>query len=346
MPPRSSRHRGGPRWLIIPFVLTIVVLLVDASMHARSPQPEITMNSQAWVDKALPEIAASSTQGLEIADLSSQRLTVGAGAVAQQLSGIAAAAGSTYGAVRDAAAPSEVAGAAGLLEACLLARENGAQEMALAVHRLLGGARQQAVVALMSEAVSDFDVSDSAYQLFARDMPRLGVRMPESRWAATTDLYEPRALGAFSARLLADVIKMPPQRLYIDAVSTNPAALNTQGKVEVLSPATSVSVTVVVGDGGRTETSGVRVSATITPAKGARAQLVSETVDLSQGQADAVTLRGLRTMPSTPTTLTVSAVGPGGVPAKVSRQLQIEVPGANFTGVPTTKAPARSGTGQ
>jgi hypothetical protein len=79
MPPRSSRTRGGSqRWLIIPFVLTILVLLIDASMHARSSQPESTINSQAWVDKVLPDIAASSSQGLEIANISSEKLTLDA----------------------------------------------------------------------------------------------------------------------------------------------------------------------------------------------------------------------------------------------------------------------------
>ncbi|MGH9105263.1 MAG: hypothetical protein ACRDZX_05385, partial [Acidimicrobiales bacterium] len=68
MPPRSLRRRGGsPRWLAVPLVLTILVLLVDASMHARSPKPQATLNGQAWVDKVLPDIAASTAQGREVA---------------------------------------------------------------------------------------------------------------------------------------------------------------------------------------------------------------------------------------------------------------------------------------
>ena len=85
MPPRPLRRRGGSqRWLIIPFVLTMLVLLVDASMHARSSGPETTMNSQAWVDTVLPYIAESTVQGREIAQISSDRLTDGSAAAAGQ----------------------------------------------------------------------------------------------------------------------------------------------------------------------------------------------------------------------------------------------------------------------
>ena len=53
----------------------MLVLLVDASMHARSSGPETTMNSQTWVDTVLPYIAESTVQGREIAQISAGRLT-------------------------------------------------------------------------------------------------------------------------------------------------------------------------------------------------------------------------------------------------------------------------------
>ena len=165
MPPRSSRRRGGSqRWLIVPFVLTILVLLVDASMHARSPQPQVTMTSQAWVDRVLPDIGKSSAQGLEIAQISSDKLTATAAVVSKQLSSIASAAASTYRAVRTAAPPGEVAPAAGLLQACLAARRDGSEQMALAVEHLLGGSDEPEAVTQMTTAVSDFEVSDNGVQ--------------------------------------------------------------------------------------------------------------------------------------------------------------------------------------
>ena len=61
-------------------------------------------------------------QGREIAQISSSKLSVSAAVVSKELSSIASAAASTYRAVGAAAAPTEVAPAAGLLEACLAAR--------------------------------------------------------------------------------------------------------------------------------------------------------------------------------------------------------------------------------
>ena len=101
MPPRSSKGRGGSqRWLVVPLVLTLAVLLVDASMHARSTKPEATLNSQAWVDKVLPQIAQSSAQGSELAQVSSGAVaTGGSSAIASELSSIAGASVTTYKAV-------------------------------------------------------------------------------------------------------------------------------------------------------------------------------------------------------------------------------------------------------
>lgn len=344
MPPRSARHRGGSqRWLIIPFVITILVLLVDASMHARSQQPEATLNSQAWVDKVLPDIAQSSAQGLEIAQVSTNRLTVGGRTVARELSNIATEAEATYKAARAAPAPAQVAPAAGLLEACLLARQQGAAQMASAVQGLVRGDLGPPAVAQMTAAVADFEVSDSAYQLFSKDMPKLGVRMPPSKWAPSGGQYRPSALTAFSQRLLADVAKSPPQVVYIDAVSTVPGALSTQGGVEVLSPTSTVSVTVVVANRGQSDEDGVLVMAGIKPAVGAPEQKMSETVGLSPGQAEAVTLTGLRVRLSTPTLLTVTAKGPGDA-AAATKQLRVEVPGPDFAGVTTTTGAASTTT--
>ena len=161
MPPRSGRSRGGSsRWLVIPLVLTLVVLLVDAAMHARSKQPESRLDSEAWVDKALPDIAQSSAQGLEIAEISSSPLDSASPAVAAELSQIALAATSTYKAVLADTAPPGVASSAGLLQACLAARKSGAAEMASAVQTLLEGGAASSVVAQMMSAVSDFRVGD------------------------------------------------------------------------------------------------------------------------------------------------------------------------------------------
>ena len=336
MQPRSSSRRGGSqRWLAIPLVLTMLVLLVDASMHARSAQPGATMNSEAWVDKVLPEIAQSSAQGREIAQISSARLTSNSDVVSTELTKIASAAAATYDAVAGYEAPSEVVPAAGLLDACLAARKAGSAQLASAVRDLVRGDGPTSALEQMGAAAADFKVGDSAYKLFAQDSPKLGVRMPGSQWATGSRLYQPTSLGAFASRLLAGVVRSPQYRLAIDSIATEPPALSLQGKVEILSPASTVSVTVVLADVGQSPERGVRVTATITPAEGAAREHVSASVDLAPAQAYAVTLPGLHLALSARTVLTVEAIEPVGEPGSVSKSIDVEVPGPSFRATST-----------
>jgi DNA-binding NarL/FixJ family response regulator len=331
MPPsRSSKRRAGPpRWLLVPFALTILALLVDAAVHARSPKVAATLSSSAWVDKVLPDIIASTAQGREIAQVASEQLHAGADGASHELNSAAADAASTYRSVAAGDPPGQVQAAAGLLDACLVARKEGSAEMAIAVQRLLKGASTASVVAEMSSAVTEFEVSDSAYQLFVQQMGHMASLMPASQWVSAGS-YQTAKLLAFVHRLQTGLPKAPATGLAIDAVSTTPPPLSLQGSVEVLSPASSFSVTVVVADTGQSPLQGVNVTARATPAAGASSQQVSATVDLSPGQATAVTLPGLRTPASTPATVVVEVTMPGATSPSASKQLQVELPGANF----------------
>jgi hypothetical protein len=331
MPPsRSSKRRAGPpRWLLVPFALTILALLVDAAVHARSPKVAATLSSSAWVDKVLPDIIASTAQGREIAQVASEQLHAGADGASHELNSAAADAASTYRSVAAGDPPGQVQAAAGLLDACLVARKEGSAEMAIAVQRLLKGASTASVVAEMSSAVTEFEVSDSAYQLFVQQMGHMASLMPASQWVSAGS-YQTAKLLAFVHRLQTGLPKAPATGLAIDAVSTTPPPLSLQGSVEVLSPASSFSVTVVVADTGQSPLQGVNVTARATPAAGASSQQVSATVDLSPGQATAVTLPGLRTPASTPAIVVVEVTMPGATSPSASKQLQVELPGANF----------------
>ncbi len=67
---RSARRGGGgSRWLFIGIALTLLVLLVDASLHSRSSGPGQQLAAGAWVDRALPIIATSNAEGKELAGL-------------------------------------------------------------------------------------------------------------------------------------------------------------------------------------------------------------------------------------------------------------------------------------
>ncbi len=204
------------------------------------------MNSDAWVDRVLPEIAQSSAQGREIAQLSSARLTSNSDIVSNEITKIAAAAAATYEAVAGYEAPSRLPPAAGLLDACLAARKAGSAQLAAAVRDLVRGDGPTSALLQMGTAAADFKVGDNAYQLFAQDFPKLGVRMPGSQWETGASLYQPSSLGSFASRLLAGVARSPQHHLAIDSIATEPAGIEPpgQGRDPVASKHS-------VGDGGR-----------------------------------------------------------------------------------------------
>lgn len=347
MPPRTVKRRGtGQRWLLLPLVLTMLVLLVDASMHARSPRPAITLSRAAWVDKVLPQIALSSTQGLEIAYISNSALSEGSRPATEQLSAVASSAWATYRSVARAVPPPALVTAAGFLQACLEAREKGAAAMASAASLLVGTGKSaaQAAVRQMNTASSDFAVSDNAYDLFAAGLPKLGLTMPTSRWDAPSGNYSTKGFEAFAARLAAGVAHTAQHQLAIDAVSTDPTALSMQGSVQVLPPAAALAVTVVVADTGMSPESGVIVSVSISPGRGGRAQRQTATVDLQPGGAKSVVIVGLVPERSTPTQVAVMATPPGGQPGAASRSLSIEMAGAHFDQATTTVPPTATAT--
>ena len=65
---RSARRGGvGRRWLLIGVVITLFVLLIDASLHSRSPGPDNELATGAWVDRVVPLVTVSTEQGQQLA---------------------------------------------------------------------------------------------------------------------------------------------------------------------------------------------------------------------------------------------------------------------------------------
>ena len=184
-PGRPKARGGSQRWLVVPLVLTLAVLLVDASMHARRQQPEATLDSQAWVDKVLPRSPSRVLRAVELAQVSSGPVATG-GVPGSRQPNCRDRRWLGYRPTKRSSptpAPSEVAPAAGLLQACLAARQARRGRDGVCRPAPAGRGRPSSAVTQMMSAVSDFRVGDSAYQLFTTDLPKLGVTMPASVWA-------------------------------------------------------------------------------------------------------------------------------------------------------------------
>src|SRR5579872_848837 len=165
---RSTRRGAGVRWLVIGIVITLLVLLIDASLHSRSPGPGQQLAAGDWVDHALPVISESNTEGVRVQQLWSGALKMKPASVTSEIDQIAVGAAAAYRTVVGLRPPSQLAGAAGLLEACLLARSQAAASLQSAFHLVLAQSGPPADTAASSVATAgdDLQVSDQAYRLF------------------------------------------------------------------------------------------------------------------------------------------------------------------------------------
>src|SRR5579863_8648318 len=120
---RTARRGGaGRRWLLIGVVITLFVLLIDASLQSRSPGPGQQLAAGAWIDRVLPIVTTSTEEGQQVAAIWTTGLPTPPTPLSAQLNQIAAGAQQAYHQVAALRPPLTVAAAAGLLETCLLTR--------------------------------------------------------------------------------------------------------------------------------------------------------------------------------------------------------------------------------
>jgi hypothetical protein len=344
---RSARRGGaGRRWLLIGVVVTLFVLLIDASLQSRSPGPGQQLAAGAWVDRVLPIVTTSTEEGQQVAAIWTNGLQIPAATLSAQLNQIAQGAQQAYQQVAALHAPVTAAAAAGLLETCLLTRSEAVASLRNAlIPVLLSGAGPPGgtngadpVLTAIQTAGDDLQVSDQAYLLFTRALPKLGVTMPPSAWAADPSPYQSSAAEVFLTSLRSSLSTTPIHELKIYSITTSPAAVSSQGGTEVLPDAAAMSVTVVVADVGNQSEKNLTVTASIAP--GGSSSSVRDFVDLTPGQANTIEGMGPLTPPQgVPVTLTVTVTPPAGSPTATVTQTQIfMMPGA--TPVTTTTVPA------
>jgi hypothetical protein len=141
---RSARRgQAGIRWLVIGVVITLLVLLVDASYNSRSPGPAEQLSEGAWVDRALPIVATSNEEGQAVSSLWTNGLTMPGATISGVINQVAAGSAEAYKQVAALHAPSALAGPAGLLQASLLARSRAAAQLQVAFSQTLGAAAQE-----------------------------------------------------------------------------------------------------------------------------------------------------------------------------------------------------------
>jgi ribosomal protein S7 len=336
---RSPRRAGGGRKILIVAVLvTLVVLLIDASIKSRSTGPGKELAAQAWVDRALPIIRDSTEQGQQIESLASDGLTMTAPAITAQADRTAAAARATYAQAVKLSPPATVSTAAGLLDAALLVRSQAAATVAKVMVGTLSGPATAAAAAASSTALaasaSSFAFADKAYVLFTKNLPNLGVTPPPSVWAANPALFQNPRLTTYLQALRNATSLTPVHQLQVVSLATNPGAESLAGNVQILPLQSSISVAVVVGNTGNQTEKNLTVTASISPA--VRAPSAREFItSLSAGGDQALTIGALDPVAGTPVVLTVRVTGTTSGLAPATQTLTFEMPKAGQA-IPTT----------
>jgi hypothetical protein len=103
-----------------------LILLVDASLHSTSSKTTQELSAGTWMDRVLPIISATNQEGQLIAAVWANGLKLPASTIVAELQQTATGASQAYEQSVRLKAPAELAGPAGLLEACLLSRSQAA----------------------------------------------------------------------------------------------------------------------------------------------------------------------------------------------------------------------------
>ncbi len=346
---RSARRGGaGIRWLAIGVVITLLVLLIDASLHSRSVTTAEDLAAGTWIDRVLPVIATSTAEGQQLEQLWANGLHLSGPTISSQLEQLTAGSASAYQEVIKLRPPDILAGQSGLLEACLLSRSEATATLQSAFSPLLASsssgssaAAQQNALTAIQTAGTDLQVGDQAYAMFARTMPASLVRMPSSQWLTSSTPYQPQTAQVFLTSLQNAVVTTPVHELKIYSVTTSPAAVSTHGTTQILPDATALAVTVVVADVGNQPESNLTVTATIQPPS-AGSSSVRDFVNLVPGQAYTIVGMGPLNPPEgTPFVLAITVAPPAGSKTPpVSEGVGLFMPAPPPSTTTTTTKPA------
>lgn len=352
-------------------VITLLVLLIDASLNSRSPSPQESLDAGAWMDRVLPVITTSNAEGREMAAVWSATPAVPAAQRVSSMADIAAGASQAYSTVTHLQPPADLAGAAGLLDATLLARSRAAAKLDQALSAALGPAGTSpgtaaavsdsavrgaattttttaptavavaSVIPDVTAAGAEIEVGDQAYQLFLSSVPAsVGVKPPASAWATNPSPYSAAGAQVFLTTLQNSVTTSPIYQTRIYGISTTPAPVGANGATEILPDAGTLDLDVVVANTGNQALSNLTVTATLSPAGGG-ASSVRDFVNLAVGQAYTIPGMGpLNPTQGVPVTLTVTVSSSSGVALQAPpASIVFEMPGATPLTTTTTTTP-------
>ena len=300
---RRPRRRGR-RLVLVAFVLTLVVLAVNAAVSSRSSGTVQRQETLAYADSVRPLVDQSTQAGSDVTDVRTNAVTLGRDGVDRRLERVARSSESVLQNARRLKPPSDARNAHDLLVAALAIRSQAALAARQGFSDALGTEPAQKSVDELVAAGRSMTAADQAYSLFVGALPKGFPSLPQSQWQQDADGWAQPSLAALVSSLRASLSQTPVHDLQILLVTVEPSAVGTDGANAVLPPAKTLRVSIVVANVGNSAERRMTVTASITPAAGGPTDTARDFVDLAPGQRRTVVLGTLRPAVGPPSTLT------------------------------------------
>jgi hypothetical protein len=273
--------------VLLALLATVVVLAVNSIVSGSSEGPDAAV---VFADRVRPAIDRSTRQGIALEDLRTSAGTLGRDGLKRGLDRLVRESRTLIDEVERAPADGDLRATQGLLVTCLTTRAEALAALAdTLAGRFESGPPEQAIDALVAVG-GDLAVSDRAYALFLRDLPKAArASMPESVWLPDPTRYERPEMAAFVGTLRAGASLAPVRDVSVLSVSTEPVPVGMDGPVNrVLPLSKTLRLQVVVANAGNVEEKRVPVEAVVTSQGGM--DTARQFVDLAPGQRATVTL--------------------------------------------------------
>lgn len=280
--------------MLIGVVLTAVSLAVNAAISARSDAPGRRLAQLAYVDEVRRQVERSTAQGVDIAQVRAEAPRLGRDGIRRRLDRVVREADSVVASVQAAEPPRSLATAHSVLVATAVIRARAAVTIRDALSKVLGSQPPAVAVEALAGAADDMAAADATYRSFVAILDGAGVTatppLPASRWVDGGRDWSRPELTAFVRSLRASASLAPVHDVAVVVVTTDPAAVGSEGQAALLPLAKALRVQAVVANTGNEAEPRVPLVVSVAGPTG-DLDSAREFVSLAAGQRRAVTLR-------------------------------------------------------
>lgn len=307
---RLTARQRRARVLVIATVLSLLAIGINAIANGSGRDEKLEHLS--YLDEVRPLIADSSKQGADLLAIRDSASDLGRPGTRRRLNQVVKETQTTLDALKKVDVPGDAEEANSLLVATLQLRVIGATSVAKDMIDALSAQDPSSVVDRLVVSGRNLIAADQTYKAFTDQVAATLAKgavdaVAPSVWVPEPEQWESPELTAFVNILKANSSVAPIVDVATVLVKTTPAAVGKEGEKLLLPKTGSVRLEVVVANIGNVAQKQVKVMASLSVA-GGPPDIAQNFVDLSPGQRQAISFRGLKAAAGD-ATLTVT-IGP------------------------------------